>query len=105
MVLRNSYLLSGLYLCVGILTEELRKVWPTALVQRLSFTLDSPPWRLLERLGLMDQLRTAYVVGRVTPFEARLLFEGITVGIIFALALVIGSVLWAVQRVGLGRSG
>ncbi|MFY0574062.1 hypothetical protein ACN28S_06615 [Cystobacter fuscus] len=86
----NAFLLSILYLLVGIGVEAARRLRPSAFVMRLSLSLDSLPARVLEQVGLMEPLREAYFAGRITEAVLRLVFSTTTVGIIFLLAVGVG---------------
>lgn len=86
----NAFLLSILYLLVGILVEGVRRVWPVGFVRRMSLSLDSLPARALELVGAMQPLRDAYFSGRISEFSVRLVFGITTVLIIFLLAVVVG---------------
>ena len=97
MVVANSYFLSGLYLCVGIVTELLRLYWPRHEVLRFAFALDSLPARALEELGVLGTVRDWYVLGQLNGFAVRMIFGLTTVTVIFVLALVIGGAMWSLQ--------
>ncbi len=86
----NAFLLSILYLLVGILVEGVRRVWPVGFIRRMSLSLDSLPARALELVGAMQPLRDAYFSGRISEFSVRLVFGVTTVSIIFLLAVVVG---------------
>jgi hypothetical protein len=86
----NAFLLSILYLLVGIGVEAARRLRPSSLVMRLSLSLDSLPARVLEQVGLMEPLREAYFAGRITEAMLRLVFSTTTIGIIFLLAVGVG---------------
>lgn len=86
----NAFLLSIIYLSVGLVVEVLRRYFPSRLLMRLSLSLDSLPARALEVLGLMQPLSEAYLDHRITESGLRLVFGATTVVIIFLLALVVG---------------
>ncbi len=86
----NAFLLSVLYLLVGIVVEGARRVWPSIFLQRLSLSLDSLPARALELVGLMHPLREAYFSGQIRESVVRLVFGATTIVIIFLLAVVVG---------------
>ena len=86
----NAFLLSIVYLMVGIAVEAARRLYPTRFVQRLSLSLDSLPARALELVGAMDSLRTEYLDGKILDYQVRLIFAGTTIVIIFMLAFVVG---------------
>jgi hypothetical protein len=98
----NAFLLSILYLLVGIGVEGARRLWPTRLLQRLSLSLDSLPARALELVGAMQPLRDAYFSGRISEAKVRLVFGLTTVVIIFLLAVVVGAIM-GTARVVLGH--
>jgi hypothetical protein len=86
----NAFLLSIVYLLLGILVEAARRFYPTRFVQRLSLSLDSLPARALDLLGVMEPLRTDYLNGQIPDYQVRLIFAGTTIVIIFVLAFVVG---------------
>jgi hypothetical protein len=86
----NAFLLSVVYLVLGISVEAVRRVYPTRFVQRLSLSLDSLPARALELVGAMEPLRTDYLNGQISDYQVRLIFGGTTIAIIFLLAFVVG---------------
>ncbi len=100
----NAFLLSVLYLLVGIGVEGARRLWPTHFLQRLSLSLDSLPARALELVGLMQPLRDAYFAGRVSESLLRLAFGATTIAIIFLLAVVVGVFMGTLRGVMLRRA-
>jgi hypothetical protein len=86
----NAFLLSILYLLVGISVEGARRLWPSIFLQRLSLSLDSLPARALELVGGMQPLRDAYFAGNITESTVRLVFGATTIVIIFLLAVLVG---------------
>lgn len=86
----NAFLLSVLYLLVGIGVEGARRLWPSIFLQRLSLSLDSLPARALELVGWLQPLRTAYFDGKIRESVVRLVFGATTIVIIFLLAVVVG---------------
>ncbi len=87
----NAFLLSVVYLLVGIAVEGSRRLWPdSAFLEQFSLSLDSLPARALEAVGLMQPLRVAYLDNQLSPFRLRLVFGFTTIVIIFLLAVVVG---------------
>ncbi|MDY7228985.1 hypothetical protein [Hyalangium rubrum] len=86
----NAFLLSIIYLLVGIAVEGARRVYPSTFVQRLSLSLDALPARALEFVGAMEPLRRVYLNGKLPEYQVRLIFGVTTVAIIFVLAFVVG---------------
>ncbi|XXF81540.1 hypothetical protein P2318_08700 [Myxococcaceae bacterium GXIMD 01537] len=86
----NAFLLSVIYLAVGLLVEVGRRLYPSRLLLRLSLALDSLPARALEVTGLMEPLSQAYLSGRVSDAWGRAIFSVTTLVIIFVLALLVG---------------
>jgi hypothetical protein len=99
----NAFLLSVLYLVVGIGVEIARRVWPTRFVQRLSLSLDSLPARALELVGWMEPLREAYFSGHISESTLRLVFGATTIVIIFLLAVVVGVFMGTLRGILLRR--
>jgi len=100
----NAFLLSVLYLLVGIVVEGARRVWPSIFLQRLSLSLDSLPARALELVGLMHPLREAYFAGEIREFVVRLVFGVTTIVIIFLLAVVVGVFMGSLRSLALRRA-
>jgi hypothetical protein len=110
----NAFLLSVIYLLVGIVVEIARRVYPSTFVQRLSLSLDSLPARALELVGVMEPLRTRYMDGKLPEYQVRLIFAATTIGIIFLLAFLVGVLVGglrayverrAIRKSGQGRPG
>ena len=99
----NAFLLSVIYLLVGISVEAVRRVYPTRFIQRLSLSLDSLPARALELVGLMRPLREAYFAGELSEVMVRLAFGVTTLIIIFLLAVVVGVVMGTLRGLTVGR--
>jgi hypothetical protein len=100
----NAFLLSVLYLLVGIGVEGARRLWPSIFLQRLSLSLDSLPARALELVGGMQPLRDAYFTGRISEFKLRLVFGLTTIVIIFLLAVVVGLLMGSLRGLALHQS-
>lgn len=86
----NAFLLSIIYLLTGIGVELARRFYPSRLVQQLSLSLDSLPARALELVGALEPLRSAYLDGRISDAQVRLVFGVTTIAVIFILAFVVG---------------
>jgi hypothetical protein len=99
----NAFLLSMLYLLVGIGVEGARRLWPSILLQRLSLSLDSLPARALELTGLMRPLRDAYFAGKLSESMVRLAFGATTIVVIFLLAVVVGLFMGTLRGLTVGR--
>lgn len=100
----NAFLLSVLYLLVGIGVEGARRVYPTVFLQKLSLSLDSLPARALELVGLMQPLREAYFALEMRPFGLRLVFGFTTIVIIYLLAVVVGVFMGSLRSLLLRRA-
>ena len=100
----NAFLLSVLYLLVGIGVEGARRVYPTLFLQKLSLSLDSLPARALELTGLMQPLRDAYFAGQIRESGLRLIFGFTTIVIIFLLAVVVGVFMGSLRSLVLRRA-
>ena len=100
----NAFLLSVLYLLVGIGVDGVRRVYPTIFLQRLSLSLDSLPARALELVGLMQPLRDAYFAGHISESVLRLVFGATTIVIIFLLAVVVGVFMGSLRGLALRRA-
>jgi hypothetical protein len=93
----NAFILSVIYLLLGIGVELARRVHPSRFLQRLSLSLDSLPARALDVLGVLGPLREAYLEGRVSELGVRLVFGATTLAVIFLLALAVGLAGWSVR--------
>ncbi|HET9449405.1 MAG TPA: hypothetical protein VFO83_00910 [Aggregicoccus sp.] len=93
----NAFVLSVLYLLVGIAVELARRVHPSRFLQRLSLSLDSLPARALDFLNLLAPLREAYLAGQVSELGVRLVFGATTLVVIFVLALAVGVAGWSLR--------
>ncbi len=96
--LANATLLSGFYLLVASAVELVRRAWNPRWVDRLSLSLEAFPARTLELLGLFDPLRRAWVEGRVSDLEVRLIYGVTTVLVIFVLGLLVGFAMWGIAK-------
>jgi hypothetical protein len=97
----NALVLSLLYLGVGLTLEATRRLFPSRLFGHLATSLDALPARCLDVVGLLGPLRVAYTQGLVGEVGVRLLFGLTTVGVIFALALAVGTALGLVRILAL----
>lgn len=90
----NAFVMSLLYLVLGVTVEVLRRVWPTRFILQLSKTLDLLPAGVLQRVGALEPLREAYFSGQLTEPWVRLVFASTTLLFIFstaaAMALMLG---------------
>lgn len=86
----NAFLLSIIYLAVGLVVEVLLRYRPSRFLQRLHLSLDSLPARALELTGAMRPLSEAYLSRHITESGVRLVFGATTIVLIFLLALVVG---------------
>jgi len=93
----NAFILSVLYLLVGIGVELARRLHPSRFLQRLSLSLDSLPARALDFAGVLGPLRDAYLEGRMSELGVRLVFGATTLAVIFLLALAVGLLGWSVR--------
>lgn len=102
-MLGNATLLSVVYLAFGLLLELLRRFYAARAperglwVERAWEGLDQLPGRVLELLGLLTPLRDGYLAGKVSELGLRLAFAATAVTLIFALALVVGGLMWMVR--------
>lgn len=104
MVLGNTYVLSALYLAVGLVTELLRRFHPSDPVERVSFALDALPARALQMVGLLHLVWDRYLDGQLDKVGLRVIFAFTTLVVIFLLALVLGAILSGIQHAA-NRSG
>ncbi|WP_163786100.1 hypothetical protein [Myxococcus vastator] len=93
----NAFLLSLVYLLLGLGVELALRYFPSRFLQRLSLSLDSLPARALELTGAMEPLRAAYFSGRISEVGVRVVFGLTTMVVIFLLAMVVGTVMGGVR--------
>jgi len=103
-MLGNALLLSGIYLFLGLVVEVLRRWFPSERVDTFSLTLDSLPGRVLILLRVMPRLRELHLYHSLSNTMLRLIFALTTVGVIFALALVVGVAMFIVAWIAERRS-
>lgn len=101
----NSFLLSAIYLAVGLAVELARSYFPSEVVIRISQALDRLPAGVLSAVGLLDVLREGYRDQQINDLQLRLVFGGTTVAIIFALGVLVGAGMWGAMKVQARRSG
>jgi hypothetical protein len=99
LVAANAFLLSLLYLGLGLGAELLRHAYPTRTVSRLLMTLEQTPGRALEAVGLMDVLRQAYLAGAMESFGLRWAYGLTMMVIIFVTAVGMAALMALVQWV------
>ncbi|MBL0692738.1 hypothetical protein JJE73_03820 [Comamonas sp. JC664] len=93
----NAFLLSLIYLLLGLGVEIALRYYPLPFLQRLSLSLDSLPARALELTGAMAPLRAAYFSGRISEAGVRVVFGITTMVVIFLLAMVVGTLMGGVR--------
>ena len=86
----NAFLLSAIYLGVGLLLEGLRRLVDWTWVAVVLRALDGLPARTLQLLGLLGPLRDAYLAGEVREGAVRAIFAVTTLGVILTTAAVVG---------------
>lgn len=97
-MLGNAFALSILYLIVGVAIEVLRMKFPYRWVLQTSLVLDSLPLRVLGLLGLLEPAKESYLSGELSGFWLRAIFGATAVGVIFAMAAVVGVATWLARR-------
>lgn len=102
-ILGNAFLMSVIYLALGVLVDGLRRLWPHPALVAFSERLDDLPTTALRYSGLWSDLRLLYVHEEVPTWVLRVVYGLTTVTIIFALAFVTGAALGVVRWVMLRR--
>lgn len=101
--LANATLLTGVYLAVAVVVNLVRRQWTPRWAELLAEHLEDFPARTLKLVGLFDPLRQAYLDGQVSHFAVRCAM-GLTVAVvIYATALLVGCLMWAVRAVWLWK--
>lgn len=96
--LTNATMLSGVYLIAGALVELVRRTWNPRWSERLSLSLEAFPARMLHLVGLFEPLRDAFLSGRLSPTQVRLIYGLTTVALIYSLGLLVGGAMWLVSK-------
>lgn len=89
-LLSNVFVLSAIYLVIGLLLEVVRKAFDSAWAARILTAMDGLPSRALQLLGLLAPLREAYGRGALDTWELRAIFSLATVAVIAATAVLVG---------------
>jgi len=101
--LTNATVLSVLYLAVAALVELTRRFSSARWAERFSLAMEVFPARALDSVGLFLPLRQAWVEGRLTDGEVRVLYGATTVGLIFVLGVLVGAGMWGIGALGARR--
>jgi hypothetical protein len=96
--LTNALWVAGLYLVAGAGVEVVRRAWSLRWAERLSLSLEAFPARMLHLVGLFEPLRTAFIEGRLSSLEVRLVYGLTTVVLVLALGLLVGGLMWLFAR-------
>lgn len=104
----NAFLLSAMYLVLGVLVEAGRRFLPAnlfgRLAARLSLSLDALPMRVLDGLGLLEPIRIGYLEGDLPVYAIRVAFGVTTMALIFVLAVGTGMSLALLRKVATRRA-
>ncbi len=95
----NATLLSALYLAVATVLEGIRRVWNPRWAEKACLAMEAFPARALELIGLLEPIKYAYAWGNISELQVRLIFGGVTVVVIFLLAVLVGSGMWLFAKV------
>lgn len=101
--LTNATVLSVLYLTVAAMVELTRRFSSARWAERASFALEVFPARSLDFLGLFEPMRRAWIQGRLSDAQVRVLYGATTVVLIFGLGLVVGLGMWALVKLSARR--
>ena len=96
--LYNATLLSGMYLLAATVLELVRRNFPARWADKACLEMEKFPARTLDLVGLLDPLKRAYAWGQVTDWQVRIAFGLTTIGLIFALAMLVGGGMWIFAR-------
>lgn len=97
-MVENAITMSVLYLGTAALLEALRRVHSNTFLEAITRDFERVPARVLDVVGLLAPLRNTYVYGGMSELALRGVFGVTMVATIFVMAVVVGSVLWAVLR-------
>jgi hypothetical protein len=104
-LLGNAFLLSGIYLVVGLALEVLRRIHEMDWMDSVFVVMDRLPARVLMLVGLLPKLREMYIEDQLPGYAVRLVFGLTTVVVIYALAVVVGAGMWTARRLWEWRAG
>lgn len=104
-ILGNAFLMSVIYLSLGVVVETIRRLFPHwKWILVFARRMDDLPYTVLLKLGALMPLTTAYMEGRVSEWQLRAIFGATTVAVIFTLAFVTGAALAIVRFFALRRA-
>jgi hypothetical protein len=95
----NATVLSVAYLAMALVVDASRLWFPFYWTERASFTVEWIPSRTLDWLGLLEPMKKAVLDDQLTNFQARLILGLTSVAGIFAIALMVGTLMWLMRAV------
>ena len=95
----NATGLSAAYLLLASVLEGVRRAFGFRWAEVAALSMESFPARLLSFVGLYDPLRRAWIEGRLNDTQVRLIYGGTVVLMVFALGMLVGVLMWLLQRV------
>lgn len=96
--LANATILSCVYLAVGACVEAARRLFSPRWAEYVVDAMEAFPARLLDLLGLLEPMRLAFVHDRLDVWHVRAIYGLVTVGMIFAIGLSVGALMWGLAK-------
>lgn len=96
--LANATVLSCVYLAVGAIVEVVRRTLSPRWADYVADAMEDFPARLLDLFGLLEPVRLAFVHDRLDVWHVRAIFGLVTVGMIFAIGLTVGALMWGLAK-------
>ncbi len=91
----NATLLSALYLAIATVLEGIRRIYNPRWAEHACLAMEAFPARALDVVGLLEPIKHAYAWNQISEVQVRLLFGLATIVVIFLLAVLVGSGMWA----------
>ncbi|MGQ0505487.1 MAG: hypothetical protein ACT4TC_09220 [Myxococcaceae bacterium] len=96
-LLGTAFLLSAVYLVLGLVVELLFARWQVPLMEAVSRAVDALPAGILRPTGLLEKMTELYQDDRLPKYGLRIIFGATTVAFFYAVALFVAG-LTAVAR-------
>jgi hypothetical protein len=98
----NATLLTVIYFFTATAIEGARRLFGWGWTERVSEHLERFPAGVLQTLGVLLPLRSAFIDERLSLLSVRLIFGLTTVAVFFLTAALVGTAMWALTKLGSG---